>query len=94
MRCSIDARGPRPGRASAAPAFISCRRSGNCRFSRDARAEEYCERIISTTRDYERYRQLASSAFQEYASRLNWTAAARATRAVIEEAVVGPRAGP
>ena len=45
-------------------------------------------------RDYERYQQLASSAFQEYASRLNWTAAARATRAVIEEAVVGPRAGP
>ena len=64
------------------------------KFSRDARAEEYCERIISTMRDYERYQQLASSAFQEYASRLNWTAAARATRAVIEEAVVGPRAGP
>jgi glycosyltransferase involved in cell wall biosynthesis len=63
-------------------------------FSRDARAEEYCERIIGTMRDYERYQRLAASAFQEYASRLNWATAARATRAVLEEAVAGPRAGP
>ena len=64
------------------------------KFAADATAEEYCERIIDTMRDPERYHRLTVSSYEEYATRLNWATAARATRGVLAEAVAGRRTPP
>ena len=54
-------------------------------FSREATAAEYCDYIGSMMRDYDRYEPLALSSLREYESRLNWTAAARMVKDVLDD---------
>jgi glycosyltransferase involved in cell wall biosynthesis len=63
------------------------------KFSKQARVAEYCDYIMSVMRNYESYRRLAWSAFQEYESRLNWTVAARITRDILEDVAMRTNAG-
>jgi glycosyltransferase involved in cell wall biosynthesis len=47
-------------------------------FPLNAHADEYCSFIQNQFREYGRYKELARSSFNEYATRLNWGSAAAA----------------
>lgn len=56
-------------------------------FRLDDGPDAYCAYIRKLLASRDEYLQLASSAFREYAERLNWTVAGRRVRDLIEEAV-------
>jgi glycosyltransferase involved in cell wall biosynthesis len=56
-------------------------------FALDAAAETYCSYISNLMGDYARYEELALSSFNEYQTRLNWTAATTSVKKLIAEMV-------
>jgi glycosyltransferase involved in cell wall biosynthesis len=64
-------------RVGGVPTAVVDGRNGKL-FPLDAGAEAYCTYIDETLRRLARYRDLARSSFNEYATRLNWHAAATA----------------
>lgn len=54
-------------------------------FALDASIAEYCDYIIDLMADRSRYEQLCRSAFQEFATRLNWPFNARIVRSLLEK---------
>lgn len=52
-------------------------------FSATANAMEYCHCISNLFLNYSEYKQLATSAFYEYESRLNWAVAAKEIKALL-----------
>jgi len=54
-------------------------------FALDADIKDYCDYIANLFTNYSEYKQLAYSAFSEYTSRLNWSAAGRSMRALLTE---------
>jgi glycosyltransferase involved in cell wall biosynthesis len=54
-------------------------------FSLDADPTEYCDYILSLFEDYNRYRQLALSSFDEFQSRLNWGVAGKAVKTLLAQ---------
>jgi glycosyltransferase involved in cell wall biosynthesis len=66
-------------RVGGVPTAVVDGRNGKL-FPLEAGADAYCAYIEDTLHDAARYRELARSSFQEYATRLNWDAAAAAMR--------------
>jgi glycosyltransferase involved in cell wall biosynthesis len=66
-------------RVGGVPTAVVDGRNGQL-FPLDAGADAYCAYVDELLRRPERYRELARSAFSEYATRLNWDAAAAAMR--------------
>ncbi len=58
-------------------------------FSLAARPAEYCDYVVGTYSDRERYRGLAKSAREEFETRLNWRTNGAALAGLIEEAAGG-----
>lgn len=56
-------------------------------FSQDASSNEYGEAIAHYLENYDDYRTLALSSFQEYQSRLNWSVAAKTARQTLSELI-------
>ncbi|MGH9840085.1 MAG: glycosyltransferase family 4 protein [Blastocatellia bacterium] len=54
-------------------------------FPIEANADEYCDYIEEILRNEARYRELASSAFNEYQTRLNWQVAGRTAKQLIHD---------
>jgi len=54
-------------------------------FGLDANVKVYCDYIVNLMQDRKRYEALALSAYHEYESRLNWGAATRQVKKLIEE---------
>jgi glycosyltransferase involved in cell wall biosynthesis len=54
-------------------------------FNLDADPTEYCDYILSLFEDYNRYRQLALSSFDEFQSRLNWSVAGKAVKTLLAQ---------
>jgi glycosyltransferase involved in cell wall biosynthesis len=54
-------------------------------FSIDAGIDEYCTYIYDLFSDYSQYQQLAFSAFNEYQTRLNWSAAGQTAKKLFKE---------
>lgn len=52
-------------------------------FSLDASTTDYCDYIVNIFQDYNRYEELALSAFNEYQTRLNWQVAVKAVKSLI-----------
>ncbi|HVF10793.1 MAG TPA: glycosyltransferase family 4 protein [Abditibacteriaceae bacterium] len=53
-------------------------------FALDAPIAEYCTYISNLMSDYDQYRNLALSAFNEYETRLNWSVAGRTVKKLLE----------
>ncbi len=56
-------------------------------FSLDANVSEYCNYIASLMTNYNEYKQLALSSFNEYQSRLNWDVAGKTVKNLLLELV-------
>ena len=56
-------------------------------FSQDASSNEYGEAIAHYLENYDDYRTLALSSFQEYQSRLNWSVAAKTARQTLSKLI-------
>jgi glycosyltransferase involved in cell wall biosynthesis len=54
-------------------------------FGLDANVKVYCDYIVNLMHDRKRYEALALSAYHEYESRLNWGAATKQVKKLIEE---------
>jgi glycosyltransferase involved in cell wall biosynthesis len=54
-------------------------------FGLDASAETYCTYIMDLMQNYSRYEELALSSFNEYQTRLNWSASIKQVKKLIEE---------
>jgi hypothetical protein len=57
------------------------------KFSKNAKVEDYCTYISDLFSDYSRYKNLAVSSFNEYESRLNWSAIGRTVKQLIAELI-------
>ena len=53
-------------------------------FSRDAHIKEYCSYIFDLFLNYEKYKELAYSSFNEYQNRLNWANAVGEVKRLLE----------
>jgi len=56
-------------------------------FSLNASISEYCNYIFSRMTNYQEYKRLAYSSFNEYQSRLNWTVAVQTGKQLIRDLV-------
>lgn len=56
-------------------------------FALDASADEYCTYIMNLFTNYQAYKDLARSTFQEHETRLNWRVATKAVKQLISELV-------
>lgn len=56
-------------------------------FPLDAPAAAYCEFVLTHMADLNRYRQLATSAYQEFCTRLSWSAAQQQVQRYLDELV-------
>ncbi|MDW7775553.1 MAG: glycosyltransferase family 4 protein [Methanosarcinales archaeon] len=56
-------------------------------FSKDADIEEYCKYIFNLFLNYNQYKKLGFSSFNEYQSRLNWSVAGKAVKKLLLESL-------
>jgi len=56
-------------------------------FQLEAEVSEYCNYISNKFDDYDRYKQLALSSFNEYETRLNWQVAGKKAKQVLSEII-------
>jgi len=56
-------------------------------FSLNASISDYCDYITSIMADYDEYKRLAHSSFNEYQSRLNWSVAVQTAKQLIKDIV-------
>jgi glycosyltransferase involved in cell wall biosynthesis len=56
-------------------------------FSPTANIRDYCDYITDYMNDFERYQNLARSAYQEYQSRLNWDVACQQVKKLIHDLI-------
>jgi glycosyltransferase involved in cell wall biosynthesis len=61
------------------PSAVRDDRNGKT-FAKDANIEEYCTYILDLFSNYNRYKELALSSFNEYESRLNWSVATKTVK--------------
>jgi len=54
-------------------------------FSLEATAQDYCDFIVDTFSDKNKYEELALSSFNEYQTRLNWNHAAQQVKSLLTE---------
>lgn len=52
-------------------------------FGLDASVKSYCDYIVNVVNDERRYKELAHSSYNEFATRLNWSAAANQVRGLV-----------
>ena len=57
-------------------------------FSIDAGADEYCDYILKTFSNPEKYRKLAMSSFNEYQKRLNWDVAGKRIKKLLSDIIL------
>jgi len=58
------------------------------KFSKDAKAEEYCEYISSLFENYSQYKELARSSLHEYETRLNWATSGKLIKSFLQEMMI------
>jgi glycosyltransferase involved in cell wall biosynthesis len=66
------------------PSIIKDNANGKL-FALDADIKDYCDYIANLFTNYSEYKQLAYSAFSEYTSRLNWSAAGKSVQTLLTE---------
>ena len=54
-------------------------------FVKDSKVDDYCEYIKSLIADYQRYKKMALSSYDEYTSRLNWQVAGKSVRELLND---------
>ncbi len=54
-------------------------------FALDAPVSRYCDYIMGLMQNYSRYEELALSSFNEFKTRLNWAAATKTVKGLIQE---------